>query len=382
MRGPGSLGERGEARAAGDDLEAARERLASLEQELAAARLAQQQLERFADDFNRIYSEARLRLQQMTNIYQVSTAISATIDPNEVLDRTAAGLERLVASQGVAIYLFDERQCQLDRRLVTHDPRCETAVESIALGEGPLGRSLAGGEPIVEPHLCRAEARGWVLALPLMAGSQQLGGVLIFQSSPGAFSEDDRRLAEMVASQAAMAVQNARLATTDGLTGLYNRRYFEQALAFECDRAQRANRPLGLLMIDIDYFKRFNDRFGHPAGDAVLRAVAATLAGGLRRTDILARVGGEEFAAILPEEDTGAVGVAAERLRRVVEQSPRLRFEGIDLPGIRVSIGGASLAADQLSPRVLMHAADNALRRAKRSGRNRSQVAAGGGGGQ
>lgn len=376
------MGERGEASAEGDELEAIRERLAHLEQELAASRLAQQQLERFADDFNRIYAEARLRLQQMTTLYQVSTAISATVDPNEVLDRTAAGLERLVASQGVALYLFDDRQSELQLRLLTHDSGCEAAVESLALDEGPLGRCLTGGEPIVEPHSCQAGAGGWVLALPLTAGSQQLGGVLIFRSSTGAFSEDDQRLAEMVASQAAMAIQNARLATTDGLTGLYNRRYFEQALAFECDRARRANRPLGLLMIDVDYFKRFNDRFGHPAGDAVLRAVAATLAGGLRRTDILARVGGEEFAAILPEEDTGAVSVAAERLRRVVEQTPRLCFEGTALPGIRVSIGGASLAADQLSPRALMHAADNALRRAKRSGRNRSLVAASGSGDQ
>lgn len=375
LKGPGSLGERGEARAAGDELAALREQVASLEQELAATRLAQRQLERFADDFHRIYAEARLRLQQMTTLYQVSAAIGATVDPNEVLDRTAAGLERLVGGQGLAIYLLDDHQSQLDRRLVTHNPDCEATVESLAPGEGPLGRCLAGGEPIVEAHGCRAETRGWVLALPLTAGSQQLGGVLIFRDSTDGFSQDDQHLAEMVASQAAMAVQHARLATTDGLTGLYNRRYFEQALEFECDRAQRANRPLGLLMIDVDHFKRFNDRFGHPAGDAVLRAVAAALVGGLRRTDILARVGGEEFAAILPEEDPGAVGVAAERLRRVVEQSPQLRFEGAALPGIRVSIGGASLAAEQLSPRALMRAADDALRLAKRAGRNRSQVA-------
>jgi diguanylate cyclase (GGDEF)-like protein len=212
------------------------------------------------------------------------------------------------------------------------------------------------------------------LAVPLSTGPKTLGAALVVRGEGEPFAEEERRLAEMIATQAAMALQNARLATTDALTSLNNRRYFEQALAFECERARRTGRPLGLLIADVDHFKRFNERFGHPAGDEVLRQVAGTMANQLRRTDIVARIGGEEFAAILPEDDLGAATVAAERLRQAVELRPPLWFEGVELPPVRMSVGGASLSGDAVTPAGLIRAADDALRQAKRAGRNRSLV--------
>jgi diguanylate cyclase (GGDEF)-like protein len=215
-----------------------------------------------------------------------------------------------------------------------------------------------------------------MLALPLRAGSQYLGALLLIRQRHGPFSAEERHLAEMVAGSTAMALQNARLVSTDGLTGLYNRRYFEQALAFECERARRLGRPLGLLMVDVDYFKRFNDEHGHTCGDAVLQLVGSTLGRLLRRTDIAARVGGEEFAAILPESDYAGVLTAAERLRLAIEATPPPLFEGRLLPMVRVSVGGATLAPGLVSPKALIRAADGALRRAKQAGRNVSVVAA------
>ena len=123
-----------------------------------------------------------------------------------------------------------------------------------------------------------------------------------------AFAEDELEILQLVANQAAAAVENARLygrveliAITDGLTGLYNHRHFYERLAQEVKRALRYGLPLSLLMIDIDDFKLFNDRFGHPAGDALLRALAACSRRETRQqVDIVARYGGEEFAVILP----------------------------------------------------------------------------------
>jgi diguanylate cyclase (GGDEF)-like protein len=357
-------------------LAAAERRCASLEAELAAARMAQELLQRYADDFRRTYAESRHRLQQMTVLYEVSTAVSGTVDPAEVLARSAAGLERLVPGDRGAIYVLDDGGAVARRRVLIGPTASRDLPETVDLDDCPLGRCLATGLPVEGYEAEAGGAGGWVLALPLSAGSQHFGALLLLRQGQASFGDEDRRLAEMVAGSTAMALQNARLATTDGLTGLYNRRYFEQALAFECERARRLGRPLGLLMIDVDHFKRFNEEHGHLAGDVVLQLVASTLGGQLRRTDIVARVGGEEFAAILPENDEEAVLAAAERLRLAVEATPPPTFEGNLLPMVRVSVGGATLEPTVVDPKALVGAADGALRRAKRAGRNRSMVVA------
>lgn len=345
--------------------------IATLEAELAEARLDQQQLQAYADDFRRTFVEARRRLQQMTALYEVSSAIGSTVDVNEVLARTTEGLGRLLPGDCAAIYLLDEQGSALARRETLYCPEGRLPPpESVTLGEGPLGRCLAQGQMVLE-----GPGEAWTLALPVSVGAELFGALLLVRPAEQLLTDEDRHLAEMLISQAGMALQNARLVTTDAMTGLYNRRYFDKALDFECERARRARRPLGLLMVDVDHFKRFNERFGHLAGDEVLRLVASALANQLRRTDIVARVGGEEFGAILPEDNRESVAVAAERLRRAVEQTPPLLFEGRELPGVRVSVGGASLSPDKVSPELLISSADRALRQAKRRGRNRSTVA-------
>jgi diguanylate cyclase (GGDEF)-like protein len=360
-------------------LTSAERRSTSLETQLAEAQLDQRQLQAYADDFRSTYVEARRRLQQMTVLYEVSSAISATVDANEVLARTTEGLGRLLPGDCLGIYLLDEEDDRQGRRETLHCPQGEPAPpERVTLGEGPLGRCLASGLAVLEGPMTGSPQGGAsisTLALPLSVGAERLGALLLLRAGERPIPDEDQHLAEMVVSQASMALQNARLVTTDALTGLYNRRYFDKALEFECERARRVHRPLGLVMVDIDHFKRFNDRFGHPAGDEVLRLVATTLANQLRRTDIVARIGGEEFAAILAEDDRQSIKVAAERLRRAVEQAPPLLFEGRELPGVRVSIGGASLSPEKVNSELLLSSADRALRQAKRRGRNRSTIA-------
>ena len=172
----------------------------------------------------------------------------------------------------------------------------------------------------------------------------------------------------------------AQLAVTDGLTGLYNHRHFHERLALEVERSQRSGLPLSLLVLDVDHFKQFNDAFGHPAGDEVLRQLARVLADTRRANDVVARYGGEEFAVILVDTAKFTAAKVAERIR---ERACAHDFsEGLTLTRLSrtahakatqlsVSVGVATFAEDGSDAEALVRAADTALYAAKRAGRNR-----------
>jgi diguanylate cyclase (GGDEF)-like protein len=167
-----------------------------------------------------------------------------------------------------------------------------------------------------------------------------------------------------------------RLAIRDQLTGLLNRREFDRILNEETERALRFGRSFALVMLDIDHFKSINDEHGHPAGDEVLRQVAAVLEGELRSVDRVARFGGEEFAIILMEVDKAAALETARRLCAAMARDPRTISNGLDLQ-VTLSAGAAAVPQDAKTPAELVAASDRALYAAKKGGRNRA-VAAGG----
>jgi len=164
--------------------------------------------------------------------------------------------------------------------------------------------------------------------------------------------------------------EQERLAVTDGLTGLHNRRFFDELLRMEADRARRSRQPIGLLVLDVDHFKRVNDRHGHQGGDHILRELAVRLATTARASDVLARYGGEEFVLLLPGTDADHLDEIAEQCRRAVSERPFHLPSGARL-GLTISIGGAALTADDISPDDLVRAADHALYAAKAGGRDR-----------
>jgi diguanylate cyclase (GGDEF)-like protein len=175
-------------------------------------------------------------------------------------------------------------------------------------------------------------------------------------------AENARRIAE-------------RLAITDPLTGVFNRRCFFELAEIEFLRSQRLAMPMAVLLIDIDHFKGVNDRYGHAVGDVVLSQVAQSCAGGLRHYDVLARYGGEEFVALLPSTDLGTATVVAERLRNGVAalRAPlKQPVGGKDTIESTISIGAAALTAPITSFSALLELADQAMYRAKASGRNRT----------
>lgn len=166
----------------------------------------------------------------------------------------------------------------------------------------------------------------------------------------------------------------ARLSTTDPVTGLRTRRYATEVLNIEWIRARRYHHGLSVMMADLDHFKRVNDEFGHPAGDAVLRGVSEILRQTLRATDVPGRYGGEEILVILPHTDAPGALQLADRWRQAVKDARFASSDGRDIQ-VTVSIGVACFDGEQGSPEELVGAADEALYRAKHGGRDRVEVA-------
>jgi diguanylate cyclase (GGDEF)-like protein len=211
------------------------------------------------------------------------------------------------------------------------------------------------------------------LAVPLPGETQTLGYLTVFTRSRGhQFVDDDVRQLETLALRAGPAIENARrfrearqLADLDALTGLHNRRYFHETLARECARAHRYERKLSLIVFDLDDFKDINDRIGHLAGDAVLAEAAERVRGVVRTADIPCRVGGDEFAVILPESSLGDADQLYRRILNAVSSRPLGQAGKLFL-----SAGVAELRPED-DPVSFFQRADEALYRAKEAGKGR-----------
>jgi diguanylate cyclase (GGDEF)-like protein len=218
------------------------------------------------------------------------------------------------------------------------------------------------------------------LGIPLIQGGNVLGALAVRANPVDAYATDQIRLVETIANQASVAMDNARmfeevqhLAVTDSLTGLYNRRYFFPYAENEIERARRYQKRLSIIMMDIDHFKKVNDRFGHMAGDRALKMVAQTCLAELRKVDVMCRFGGEEFLILLPETSKSKAALAARRIRDAVA-SARILVDDGEI-ALTVSIGVAELDENHSDLDALIQAADKALYQAKEAGRNQVMLA-------
>jgi diguanylate cyclase (GGDEF)-like protein len=259
-----------------------------------------------------------------------------------------------------------------DALAATHNPRVLLPVilEVITEATDALGGQIFSGADEVA---WLGEVGGTRKPLTLeLDGTTRL---LLFPPDDG-FSKETRTLAEWLASQAAVALDNARLhdivqrqAITDDLTGLVNRRRFIEALDAEVERARSFGSPLTIVLADLDNFKQVNDEFGHHGGDVVLRAFADLIRSHVRDVDVSGRIGGEEFAILLPETDGAGASRVAERMRRSLNEVAIPLSDGASIH-VASSFGVAALEPDQ-SGDDLLRAADAALYRAKDEGKNR-----------
>lgn len=213
--------------------------------------------------------------------------------------------------------------------------------------------------------------------IPLMAQGEALGVLYLSSPESGRLVEAKYLLGVTITEHISLALANLKLRETlqnqsirDPLTGLFNRRYMEEFLTREIQRAYRNQQPLGIMMLDVDHFKVFNDTFGHDAGDAVLRELGSFLKKNIRRSDIACRYGGEELTIILPEATLEVVQQRAEQLREGVKHL-NVKHRGQFLGSITLSLGVACFPEHGLSGSAVLQAADVALYRAKREGRDR-----------
>jgi diguanylate cyclase (GGDEF)-like protein len=306
-------------------------------------------------------------------------------------DEKADDMEDVVA-------VLQSRRVDLD---AAGDPQFPLSVLRYAIrtGAAVIEDSIGGASRFAaDPYVRQGQLRA-VMCLPIRHGGR-VGAVLYFENrlADGSFTEERVAFLRMLGAQAMISIASARLhdslelrvaertaqledanrrlaalSITDGLTGLANRRHFDDVLRTECARAARPGQPLALVMLDVDHFKAFNDRYGHQAGDACLVRVAHALAAAVRRSgDLAARYGGEEFAIVLPNTGADEARQVGETLRGAVE-ALAIAHAGAAAGRVTISVGVAlrpGLEADH-GPDALLRLADAALYRAKGEGRNR-----------
>jgi diguanylate cyclase (GGDEF)-like protein len=336
-----------------------------------------------------VEQRARLRrnVREMSILHEMSNLVQTATDPDELYSAVVDLVGRVVSYENCTVFILDAQEKRLIPRatrgrvvnLIDHIP--------FAHGSGISGwvaqqrKQLFIPDLTKEPGLLNVElipprVRSF-LSVPMVVQENLIGVLNVSHSRPYAFSPEDARVLSILAGQAAVTLERGQvlrsleeMAITDGLTRLYNHRYFDMRLDHELKRARRYNLPASLLMIDLDHFKQVNDRHGHATGDGVLSETGALLRRSVRETDIVARYGGEEIAVLLTQTALQDALITAERVRSVVAEYAFRSTDGAPL-SLTVSIGVAGFPAHAADAEALLKEADAALYAAKEGGRNR-----------
>ncbi|MGA3107652.1 MAG: sensor domain-containing diguanylate cyclase [Terriglobales bacterium] len=361
------------------------------QQEIAQRKAAQKELIASNEKVGLLLDNAQRQTAEITQISELGSILQACASREEVFRLIPERLRRLFPGASGCIALLSASGNRVDS--AAEWGVCPTAQifapdECWALRRG-CTHSQPGG--LTSPRCSHLLGDGAAICIPLIANGAAIGILSIqnddtltphpeLDSDSGA-SARRRQLASAVAEHVAVSIANLGLreslrleAVRDALTGLYNRRYMQEFLDRELHSARRKHRPLAVLMLDLDHFKQYNDKFGHSAGDKVLSAVGQTLLRSVRAEDVACRYGGEEFALILPECSLRQATVRAEEIRQRLQDFHPER-DGRPTTPLTASIGVA--AFDETTDRVdlLLKFADDALYQAKHAGRNRVVVA-------
>jgi diguanylate cyclase (GGDEF)-like protein len=327
----------------------------------------------------RLYSLERRRASQLEAINAIAQQMTAVLDLNELLSKVCLLIQQAFPASQVSVLLKDEEELVMR---ASHGMLTARVPEGgrLPAAEGPWGRALEAAKTVIENDTRTSTGVGLYLesgsqmCIPLVSFGQALGVLVLDSDHKGAFNTNEAQPLESVADICATAIQNAhyvnrvkQLAYLDGLTGIFNRRFFELRIAEEIERARRFQSGLGVVMIDIDQFKRLNDEFGHLLGDEVLRQVSSIFHQQVRKIDVVCRYGGEEFAILLSQTTPQHSLAVAEKLRRIVET---WQFPGVARP-VTISAGAANYPEHGTTRDELVKAADAGLYAAKQSGRNR-----------
>ena len=335
--------------------------------------------------FNGMADVVEHKIHQLTRLSDIALAISSEFDWNSVVDIVMEkGLE-LTGSQAAAIVLFDEERGVFTDTFTTG--LSDRFVSKMQFRRGGLADEVLLGDQAVYSDdsnashrlstLAREEGIRAFICLPLKVQQRRLGVFYVYSRKAEAYGRDELSVLTILSNQAAIAIQNAMRfersreeAVTDGLTGLYNQRYFYERLREEIERAARNGKPLSVVFCDLDKFKVFNDLNGHGAGDKALQNVSRIISESKRAIDVAARYGGEEFAVILPDTDSSGAQIIAHRIRRRVASFAFDTKSRTNTP-LTTSIGVASFPEDANQANDLVDKADWSMYYGKRQGGNR-----------
>jgi diguanylate cyclase (GGDEF)-like protein/PAS domain S-box-containing protein len=328
--------------------------------------------------------ELEQRTHEMTLLNEMGDILRACLTTEEAYHVIVRVAQQIFPVQVGALYVIAPSRNVVEAAAVWGDPalveQSFSPQECWALRRGRthcVENSHAG---MLCRHIHHPPPEGY-MCIPMMAQSEALGVLHLMQPDSVKMTDTKQRLAITMSEHIAMALSNLRLHETlrsqsirDPLTGLFNRRFMEESLELEIRRATRNQRPLGMIMMDLDHFKYFNDNFGHEAGDLLLKELGALLKGNIRGEDIACRYGGEEFTLILPEGTGTVTRQRAEYFKDAIQRLD-VHFRGHPLGKITASMGVAVFPDHGRTASALVDAADKALYRSKAAGRDRVTLA-------
>lgn len=349
-------------------------------------------INKMASSLDEAKKELDRRLLELYALYNISKVLNTTFETEQLLLRLVSDISKNLDIQKVIIMLLDDSSGELYAASFT-DPEKEILKDfRRKVGEGFYGLVAQTGQGrlikdvdeeigLPKEDILSPDIRS-IISVPFGRRDKILGLLCALKDKPGMFEWHDLELFRAVAENVAVALENARLyqetkmmAITDGLTGLYNHRFFREQLSIEMEKAGRYNHAMSLIILDIDHFKHYNDAHGHPMGDELLKKLAELLLNSIRESDIACRYGGEEFVLILPETAKDAALALGGRVRKAISEHPFPFRETQPLGTLSVSMGVSTFPVDSKERDGLIRKADDALYRAKNEGRNRVVVA-------
>ena len=342
-----------------------------------------------------LYQASQRQAEHLQVLNQVARAIGATLELDQLLESLYDELQGVIDSDTYHVSLYDPIEDLLDIRVLIDDGR-RYAPLVVPARRGLAHRVIESKKPVYIRHMSKEldslavkplqigqerMSESW-LGIPILLGDELLGLLALASYKPHAFDDEDVIILSNVAAQAALAIDNARhhaeveeQTRRDSLTGAYNHGYLIRRLGEEVELAKQDNTPVSLIMMDIDYFKQYNDTYGHIVGDEVLCLLVQAILEHVKKTDIVGRWGGEEFAVALPGTSSRQALIVAERIRSTLANMVLNDRDGNPIPKPTVSQGIATFPNDVGDATLLVDVADQALYIAKKRGRDQIMVA-------
>jgi diguanylate cyclase (GGDEF)-like protein len=334
-----------------------------------------------------LYNQAQESLKFMSAVQAVTKAVTSSLDLKIIFETVVSGLKLLFGYSHISIYILNGEYLELGAQVGYPE---DAAIHKIHISQGVSGRAVKTKlaqfirDASQEPSFLRADPTvSSEICIPLIKDDKVLGMFNVEGNANHLLTDNDLNLLSTLAGPIALALDNARLhaqvkemALTDAVTGLSSRHAFEHTLTTEVERAKRLDLQLSLIIFDLDSFKEYNDTWGHPAGDVRLKATADLIRANLRKYDLAARFGGDEFAIIMPNTDKNGALELAKRLQSAARASTKdTPIEGKGVSGYTISLGLATFPEDGNTFETLLFGADQAELTAKRTGKNRIVLA-------